>query len=121
MAARGGVLEAAPMRTATLLAVFGALGALCACGGTTVGRTCTQDSDCDKGQTCYPFVANGYCSKGCDAEGTSKDCPSGTICAQGVSSLYCANVCQSQGDCRSELECNGVTGSETKACRPKKT
>jgi hypothetical protein len=96
-----------------------ALLVLAACGGTTVGRTCTQDKDCDNGQTCYLFVTGGYCSKGCGLEGSTQDCPGGTVCVLASGQLYCANTCQSQGDCRAELECNGVTGSAAKACRPK--
>jgi hypothetical protein len=94
--------------------------ALAGCGVSSVGRACTLDVDCDRGQTCYTDAPGGYCTKGCDAEGTSKDCPGGTLCAPHPGRLLCSNPCQADGDCRTNYVCSAVTGSEQKACvKPK--
>lgn len=90
-----------------------------ACGKSSVGNPCTVSTDCDPGQTCLTSAPGGYCSKGCSAEGTSVDCPGGTVCASFAGALMCSAVCQQQSDCRAEYECNGLTGSSVKACRPK--
>jgi hypothetical protein len=104
--------------TRLLLAAF----ALCliACGQTSVGDTCTQDSDCDRGQTCYTTAPGGYCSKGCNVSGATTECPANTVCAQHNTQLLCSRTCQVQGDCREGYECNGVTNSSLKACALKK-
>lgn len=96
-----------------------ALCALWACGGSSIGQPCTVNDDCDNGQTCFTSAPGGYCSKGCSIEGSNADCPGGSVCAQNAELLLCSNTCQSQGDCRADYECNGVTGSDAKACRPK--
>lgn len=103
-----------PLVVVALAALFAA-----GCGGSSVGRPCTTDSDCDTGQTCYTDVPGGYCSRGCSAEGSTTDCPGGTVCALHSTRLLCSAVCQQQSDCRTEYECNGLSGAEVKACRPK--
>ncbi|MFZ5471150.1 MAG: hypothetical protein ACOZIN_17145 [Myxococcota bacterium] len=106
------------MKPATFFTLFVAL-CLVACGGTSVGRPCAADAECDHGQSCVTSIPNGFCTKPCFAEGSTQECPAGTICANHSGALRCSPTCQTQGDCRQELECNGVSGSETKACRPK--
>ena len=73
----------------TVFAAF-ALLALAACGGTSVGQACTQDSDCDNAQTCYTDLPGGFCSKGCGLAGSEQDCPSGTVCSPHSNILLCA-------------------------------
>ncbi len=102
------------MQRALFFALF-----LSACGSSSVGRPCTVDTDCDNGQTCLTSAPNGYCTRGCSLEGSATDCPGGTICADHGGRLYCSQPCQTQTDCRAEYECNGVTGSSHKVCRPK--
>src|SRR5688572_29484685 len=95
-----------------------ALGIL-GCGASSVGRPCTADSECDNAQTCLTTAPGGYCTKGCAVEGTAQDCPGGTVCASHGTQLLCSMVCQNQENCREQYECNGITGSSIKACRPK--
>jgi hypothetical protein len=97
---------------ATALFLFG-------CGGTSVGRACTQDGDCDSGQTCFTDMPGGYCSAVCTTEGQRENCPSGSLCATSGLRTLCALECKVQEDCRLDYECNGLTGSSVKVCRPK--
>jgi len=56
----------------------------------------------------------------CDTEGNVDECESGAVCAKNVSDvLQCLKQCQTQADCAAEEDCNGITGSNIKACRPK--
>ncbi|HZA15151.1 MAG TPA: hypothetical protein VE618_11660 [Myxococcaceae bacterium] len=103
--------------------VFFAVGAaaamfLSACG-TSTGGACTESGDCGGGQTCFADMPGGYCSKECTNEGQSDECPGGSTCATSGTRKLCAVNCQTQADCRTEYECNGVTGSAAKVCRPK--
>lgn len=92
---------------------------LSACGGTAVGRACTADADCDAGQICYTSLPGGFCSKGCSESGSTTECPGGTVCSTHSTQLLCAPTCQVKTDCRTDYECNGVSGSNVKSCRPK--
>jgi hypothetical protein len=92
---------------------------LLACGGTSVGGACTTSDDCDPGQTCYTELPGGFCSKGCGNEGAQLECPSDTVCAAHANRLLCAPLCKDKGDCRGDYECNGVSGTNLKVCRPK--
>lgn len=92
---------------------------LSGCGESSVGKACASTDECDNGQTCYTDVPGGYCSKGCTTEGTDEECPGGSVCATNSGKLLCSETCQTQADCRADYECNGVTGSSVKACRPK--
>jgi hypothetical protein len=102
---------------AAVLAVSVAVGA--GCGRSSVGRACETHQDCDNGQTCYTELAGGFCSRGCDLQGSIANCPDGTICSPFGDRLLCAPICQAQGDCREGYECNGLSGTEVKSCRPK--
>lgn len=92
---------------------------LTACGESAVGRACTTVDDCDNGQTCFTDVPGGYCSSTCQQEGTDEECPGGSVCASHSSRLLCSKLCETKEDCRADYECNGVSGSSLKACRPK--
>lgn len=102
-------------RTLLTFAIF----TLSACGGTSVGNECTETANCDSGQTCYTQLPGGYCSKGCSVEGSTTECPGGTVCSNHSNILLCAPTCQTKEDCRADYECNGLSGSEEKSCRPK--
>jgi len=103
---------------APVLGVLLAL-ALAACGGTNVGQPCTTNDDCDNGLTCYTGNRpGGYCAKGCQTEGTDRDCPGGSICAMNDGLLLCSAICGDQPDCRAGYQCNGVSASNLKVCRP---
>lgn len=92
---------------------------LAACGGTSVGRECTATADCQAGQTCYTDFAGGFCSKGCAMLGSEQDCPGGTVCSPHNNQQLCAPICETKAECRADYECNGITGSDKKSCRPK--
>lgn len=50
-------------------------------------------------------------------------CEVGAICGKpsdGTATLTCLKSCTSQADCGPSEDCNGVEGSTTKGCRPKK-
>lgn len=101
-----------------LLALFCAL-PLLACGNTTAGQACASDADCDPGQSCNLTLPGGFCQKTCAIAGSVRDCPSGTVCASHGDALVCSAICKAQTDCRTDYECNGVSGSADKACTPK--
>lgn len=103
----------------SLLCLVASIALMAGCGASSVGRSCTATADCDNGQTCFTSAPGGYCSRGCSAEGTAVDCPGGTVCANHGGTLLCSSTCQTQAECRAEYECNGLTGSSVKACRPK--
>ena len=73
------------------------------------------------GQYCNTSVAGGYCTRGCTFEGTQlQECPAGSICTSfGSAAQVCANICTGDGSCREGLQCNGVSGSNVKSCKPK--
>jgi len=107
------------MRKALLSLLIGSALSVAGCGGTNVGQSCTTNSDCSNGLSCNTAQPGGYCTKGCSQEGSITECPGGSVCSSQGGGLLCAAVCQSQGDCRSEYECNGVSNSDSKSCRPK--
>jgi hypothetical protein len=77
---------------------------------------------CDQGLTCDTTVAGGYCTTSCATSGSTSECPEGSICdTLSGASLSCVKICQQQTDCRSDLGCNGVSGSDVKACKIKAT
>lgn len=93
---------------------------LAACGGTYIGHTCTSDADCVKGMSCFRQVNNGFCSRGCTAEGETSTCPGGTICAPLLgNTLLCSPICQEIAECRTGdgLTCGALLGSTQKGCR----
>lgn len=51
------------------------------------------------------------------------ECEAGSVCGKPDDSgelLECLKVCAAQTDCPADQECNGVSGTGTKGCRPKK-
>lgn len=96
---------------------------LVGCGGSdspNVGATCTATDGCDSDLTCNTSVMGGYCTKACTSPGTTNECPDGSICdAIAGTAIACVKICKSSGDCRSDQDCNGITGSNVKACKPK--
>lgn len=58
----------------------------------------------------------------CDEEGGEVDvCEEGSVCGTPGDGavLECLRVCVDQDDCPADQECNGVSGTSTKGCRPK--
>jgi len=99
---------------------------LMGCGGgggspPNVAGTCTApDAGCSEGLTCDTTIPMGYCTKACTTAGTTAGCPEASICDQvSGGALSCVKICQVKTDCRADLDCNGVTGSNIKACKPK--
>jgi len=92
------------------------------CGGNppNVGGTCTATGGCDEGLTCNVSIAGGYCTAACTTPGVRAECPDGSWCdVIAGSTTACTRVCNVQQDCRSDLECNGTSGSGVKTCKPK--
>ena len=59
----------------------------------------------------------------CATSGADGQCAAGAVCGKpgdGSTTLACLKACTSQSDCGAGEECNGVEGSATKGCRPKK-
>jgi len=57
----------------------------------------------------------------CDTAGAEDECVEGAICEQAVSGQAptCRATCTDDSQCASTEGCNGVEGSNLKACRPK--
>jgi hypothetical protein len=105
-----------------LVCLAALLGPACSSNQPNVGSTCRPDGGgCDQGLTCDTSVDGGYCTSPCTTSGSTSGCPEGSICTSvsGGPAIECAKICTVQGDCRADLECNGTTGSDIKACRPK--
>ena len=85
-----------------------------------VGGTCTATGGCDEGLTCDVAVPGGYCTAACTIPGVRAECPEGSLCdSVSGTGMTCTRICTQQTDCRSDLECNGTTGSGAKTCKPK--
>jgi hypothetical protein len=93
-----------------------------ACGSPpNVGSACTpgQNGGCDPGLSCDTAVDGGYCTSSCTTAGSTSGCPDQSVCDSiSGAAPQCLKICTLQSDCRSDLQCNGVTGSSLKACRP---
>jgi hypothetical protein len=93
---------------------------LAACSDPNVGGECTATGDCDDGLTCDTVPAGGYCTKACTTPGEQAECPDGSICDAVIGTqMSCVKVCSKGEDCRPDQDCNGITGSNIKACKPK--
>ena len=95
---------------------------LAACGSDppNVGGTCTAMGGCDEGLTCDTAAAGGYCTKACTMSGATEGCPEDSICdTVAGSALSCVKICKTSADCRVDQDCNGVSSSNIKACKPK--
>ncbi|MBX3159169.1 MAG: hypothetical protein KF773_24585 [Deltaproteobacteria bacterium] len=106
------------MRTlAPLLILFAA-----ACGGDppNVGGSCTATDGCDDDLTCNTTVPGGYCTTACTTPGSTSECPEDSVCDSVAGNLVsCVKICTTSADCRADLDCNGVSGNNIKACKPK--
>lgn len=103
------------------LALLSLVLALAGCGDDpNVAGACTANDGCDDGLTCNTAVAGGYCTTPCTTSGSTDECPDGSVCdtVEGTA-LTCVKVCSTADDCRADLDCNGVSGSNIKACKPK--
>lgn len=95
---------------------------LAACGEAppNVGAACDGDQACDEGLSCELAVAGGYCTRDCTRSGDTSECPEDSICDDIFgAATACVRICQSSADCREDQDCNGVSGSNVKACKPK--
>ena len=92
-----------------------------ACGSDpNIGGTCTTVADCDDDLSCETTVPGGYCTAPCTTTGSTDECPDGSICdTVSGTTITCVRICKVAEDCRSDLDCNGVSGSNIKACKPK--
>jgi len=104
------------MRSLPLLLLF-----LVACSDPpNVGGTCTANGGCDDGLMCDTSVPGGYCTKACTMPGETTGCPEDSICdAVAGTAMNCVKICDKADDCRADQDCNGITGSSIKACKPK--
>ena len=59
----------------------------------------------------------------CETSGaTSDECEDGLVCAKAsdvAEVLTCQKLCTADADCQATEQCNGVTGTSLKSCRPK--
>lgn len=95
---------------------------LASCGGDppNVGGTCTATSGCDDELSCNTTVPGGYCTAACTTSGSTEECPENSVCdSVSGAAITCVKICKTSDDCRSDLDCNGVSGSNIKACKPK--
>lgn len=93
-----------------------------ACGDDppNVGGTCTASAGCDEPLTCDTSVPDGYCTTSCTTSGSTEQCPEESVCdAVEGTALNCVKICESGSDCRTDQDCNGISGSNIKACKPK--
>lgn len=84
-----------------------------------VGSSCTKDTDCFTGLTCY-FWSGGYCIEpDCVND---QDCPAGSSCLPLLeNSQACFDACESDAECRSGYACKGLVdqyGITRKICHP---
>lgn len=64
--------------------------------------------------------SQGEVGDACDTRGSTDECTDGAICSQSGAGSVCLTICSDDDTCGENEECNGVEGSSTKACRPKK-
>jgi len=94
--------------------------AACSDDPPNVGGTCTAMDECDEGLTCDTTVPAGYCTTTCTTSGSTSECPESSVCdAIAGTAVTCVKICKTGADCRADQDCNGVSGSNVKACKPK--
>ncbi|MBA3461704.1 MAG: hypothetical protein H0T46_17200 [Deltaproteobacteria bacterium] len=106
------------MRTLAMLLLL-----ITACGGdetARIGDTCSTNDRCQaSGFACETSVPGGYCSSLCTMRGQQAECPDEAVCdAIGNVTNVCVRICEDSTDCRTDQNCNGVTGTSIKACKP---
>ena len=94
-----------------------------ACGSddaVQIGDTCSVNDRCQaSGLACETSAPGGYCTMLCTRLGQQAECPDDAVCdAIGNVTNVCVRVCTDSSDCRSDQNCNGVTGTSIKACKP---
>ena len=106
---------------APCLAILLFVASACGTDPPNVGGTCTGTATgCDMNLTCDTSVPGGYCTTSCTTSGSTEQCPEGAVCdAVAGTALNCVKICSTNADCRSDLSCNGISGSNIKACKPK--
>jgi hypothetical protein len=71
----------------------------------------------------YAFVACGgeaAIGEACDTSGSTEECEEGAVCDTVTDEdIVCLKQCLEQEDCTDDEECNGVSGTNLKACHPK--
>lgn len=101
-------------------AVILLLASSCGTDPPNVGGTCTASAGCDEGLTCNTTVPGGYCTTACTTSGSTAECPDESVCdAVSGAAVTCVKICNTKDDCRLDQDCNGVSGSNIKACKPK--
>lgn len=93
-----------------------------ACGGDppNVGGSCSSNEMCDEGLTCDTAIPGGYCTTSCSTTGSTSECPEDSVCdTVSGAGVTCVKICKTAEDCRGDLDCNGVSGTNIKACKPK--
>ena len=111
----------APLLAAVALVLTGIVSLACNSTPPNVGSACSpgQNGGCDPGLSCDTSIDGGYCTSSCATAGSTNGCPEESVCDSIAGGpLLCLRICTVQGDCRADLQCNGVTGSNLKACRP---
>ena len=107
-------------RTSTLCALLLATALGCGDDPPNIGATCTATGGCDEGLTCNTTVTGGYCTQTCTTSGSTSECPEGAVCdSVAGAAISCVKICKSSADCRADQDCNGVSSSNVKACKPK--
>jgi hypothetical protein len=99
-----------------------ALALLSACSDPppNVGGTCSATAGCDDGLQCNTAIPGGYCTKACATSGSVTECPEESVCdSVAGAAIACVKICKTSADCRADQDCNGVSGSNLKACKPK--
>ncbi len=105
----------------TLLVAFFAVAA---CGGeegrvAPVGSSCTAQTGCGDDLECNTNLPNGYCTTPCTTPGATTECPGeNSVCDSVQQTMICVQLCTSETGCRAGFACNGVSGSNLKACKP---
>jgi len=68
--------------------------------------------------------SDGELGESCEESGkVGGECEEGLVCGKksdGSNDLFCLKQCSAQSDCGGTEECNGVSGSSLKGCRPRK-
>ena len=110
-------LESRYMRSLLLLVI---LSAACGDDPPNVGGTCTTADGCDEDLTCNTTVPGGYCTTSCTTSGSTEECPDASVCDSiSGAAVTCVKICSTKDDCRADQDCNGVSGTNIKACKPK--
>ena len=92
----------------------------CASDRAPIGGSCETNGGCERDLLCDTTIPGGYCTKACATPGQASECPEGAVCdAVAGKGVQCVQICQRHEDCRSSLDCNGVSGTNIKACKPK--